>query len=119
MKYIIKDRVLKNFSWKGTREKDPFIAFSHINDILKNAIHTEKDPYTDHDHNKCMIEYVKHAPFRFKASTTNKDTKKQKCTSKIVQEIEENDRSENDRSDDDEINSGEEDFVDHQINENN
>lgn len=67
MRYIIKDKALKEFSWKGTRDKDPFMVFSQINETLKDAIDTPDVPYTDYDHNKAMIVYVKQAPFRFQA----------------------------------------------------
>lgn len=106
LRYIIRDIALKEFTWKGTREKDPFIVFSHINNILKDAIHTAKNPYTDHDHNKYMVEYCKHAPFRFKSS---KKKRKPRKTRKVAAELE-NDESGDDEHDE----SGDDENHDHE-----
>lgn len=83
MKCIIANAALQDFTWKGTNIKDPFIQFKYINEVLKDAIHTDIHPYTDHDHNKCMKEYCKHSTSRLKSKEKQN---KQKETSKTVKQ---------------------------------
>lgn len=76
MKRIIKDVALKKYTWKGTLAKGAFIQFKSINDVIKEAIHTKKDPYTDHHHNIAMKEYCKHATTRLKYKKSRNQNKK-------------------------------------------
>ena len=105
---VIADEALKHFTWKGTNMKESFIQFSLINDVIKDAISTEKEPYTDHDHHVCMKEYCKHASTRLKSKSKSKVSQKhrKKALRKVVQEnVDVLSESE---SNDDDVNSEEE-----------
>lgn len=61
---IVGDEALLHFTWKGTLAKDPFIQFTNINDVLKDAIRSNDNVYTDYEHNEAMKVYLKHSSDR-------------------------------------------------------
>lgn len=64
MKYFFTDRVLENYSWRGTSEKEAFKKLKSLNNLLLRSVRERFPNLARYEYNDYMIQWLKHARSR-------------------------------------------------------
>ncbi len=64
MKYLITDKVLDGYTWRGTGEKKAFDKLTHLNDLIYKNVRLQFKKYTYKEYQSYMVQWLKHSGTR-------------------------------------------------------
>lgn len=64
MKYLISDRALEHYTWRGTAEKKSFKQLQSLNDLIFRSVREQFQHCKRVDFSSYMVQWLKHARTR-------------------------------------------------------
>lgn len=64
MKYLVIDKVLDKYTWRGTGKKKAFEKLTFLNDLIFKSVRSQFKNYTFKDFASYMVQWLKHSTTR-------------------------------------------------------